>query len=337
MVQMRPSQVQVTLTGELRLNAEVPQAHEAPGGLYPMKSRAFEIDEYRIMAGWPVAIPKYDIHAPTMVSATGARFAERIPANAINTNATVRWIADSDYYDEDALEWRPMVDLTQGSVWNSSTTAMPVLVDDYTYRLGSEVFVQNALNFDSDASKHLWGNFSTSFGGSAGYTVIMVFSPNSIYGNNADVPFNGIWGPGNATPDSDEFEEFLPEYYPLVTLSGGYLFYEDEAKERTRALSVSSALSDNIPTYLAMTFTRPEVAFYAGQSASSIQVKTLPAGSENAVPMNGNIVLGRTPGDQLHTADMALFDLSIYGSILNAVEVQTEFSLLAQAYGGVSK
>ena len=90
----------------------------------------------------------------------------------------------------------------------------------------------------------------------------------------------------------------------------------------------------NVPVYLAMIFTRPEITFYAGTSPSSLRVKTLPAGTQDAVPLNGNIVLGRTPGDQLHTADMALFDLSIYGSVLNPTEIQNEFSLLAQAYGG---
>lgn len=337
MVQMRPSQVQITVTGDLRLNAESPQVFEAPGGLYPLRSKAFEIDEYRIMAGWPVPIPKYDIFARSMVSASGERFTSRDDPNAINTNATVRWIADPEFYDEDALVWRPIQDATQGSFWNSSTTAMPVLVNDYTYRLGSEVFVQNAVNFDSDANKHLWGNFSTSIGGSAGYTVVMVFSPNSYYGNNDAIPFNGIWAPGNATPDSDTFDEPLPEFFAEVTSSSGWLYYEDELKERTRAVSIATALSENTPVYLAMIFTRPEVTFYVGQGPSSIQIKTLPAGTQGAVPLNGNILLGRTPGDQLHTADMALFDIGIYGTLLSAVEVQAEFSALAQAYGGVSK
>ena len=31
---------------------------EVPGGLYPMIARAYEMDEYRVMAGWPVASPQ---------------------------------------------------------------------------------------------------------------------------------------------------------------------------------------------------------------------------------------------------------------------------------------
>lgn len=333
MVRMKPDQVEINFIGDLRLNAEVPQIFEVPGGLYPLRTKAFEIDEYRIMAGWPRAIPPYDIFARSMISATGARFSDRSAPTEVSTNATVRWIADEQYYDLTSLRWNPHYDRTPGAYWRGTSASMPTFVDDYSYRIGSEVFVHKALNFDSDARKHMWGDFTNSIGGSAGYTVLMVLSPTSIYGNSPDTTFQGLWGPGMATPSGETFTEPLPDHWVAVTMTNNDLFYSDEAKERVYALAATSSVISS-PLYIAMVFARPEVLIYVGSGPSSLRVKALPSGTQTAVPLGGQIALGRTPGDVLHTADMALFDLSIYGFLLNPAEVQTEVSQLAQAYGG---
>ncbi len=337
MVRFRPTPVEITLTANLSVNVDAPQVFEAPGGLYPLRSKAFELEEYRLQYGWPVPVPPWDIYARTMVSAMGQRFTIREDPSSIRTEALIRWVPTPDHFQPTQLLWKPVQDGTTGTFWRFSNAAMPTLITDYTYRLGAEVFIQTALNFDSDARKHMWTDFGPSLGGAAGYTVIMVMSPNSVYGNDPTVPYNGLWCPGYPSPGTETFSEPDPEHYAMVTMEGNYLYYQDENKERTRALSIANGLNDNAPMYLAMVITRPEVTFYVGEGPSSIRVKNLPTGTSNAVPLDGHVTLGRTPGDILHTADMALLDIGVYGEELSATRVQTEFSTLAQAYGGVTK
>ena len=58
-----------------------------PGGLYPLKSAAFEVDEYRIMAGWPVPVPDCDIRIQCLVSAEGDVLGNRDSPTALITEA----------------------------------------------------------------------------------------------------------------------------------------------------------------------------------------------------------------------------------------------------------
>jgi len=332
-VELSLSNVEIAVSAQLRISAEFPQVYEAPGGLYPMRAKTFELAEYRMKAGWPVPIPGHDIFSRTMVSGDGAQFSHRDNPATIRTGATTRWIAEGFNYD--TLAWNALQDNTQGVQWYSSAEYAPVLVTDYTYRLGGEVFVASALNFDSDNQNHMWTDLSTSYGGASGYTVIMVVSPNSVYGNDPTVAYNGLWCPGMPSPGTPTFSETPPDHFASVTMQGYYLYYEDELKERTRTVSIANGLSVNAPVYIALVISRPDITFYSGMGPSSITVKHIPAGGTDPVPLDGHITLGRTPGDVLHTADMALFDLGLYGRPLSATEVQTEFSLLSQSYGGV--
>lgn len=307
---------------------------ELPRGLYPLKSSAWDIDEYRIKAGWPVPIPKCDIRAITLASASGALIGNRDVPTALLTNAELRWVADADLYNETTLQWVPL----QGSdpVWQTSVEYAPTLVTNYEYRIDDERFVEmSALNFDSDTMNHMWANFSYTFGGSAGYTVIMVMSPNSVYGNDLDVPYNGLWCPGDATPTGQTFTEDTGEHWVSATIQGKYLYVETDEVARTRVLSLSQQLSSSAPTYVAMVFTRPQAVVYVATGPNSIQSKNVVTGAA-PVPVNGKIVLGRSTGDVLHTADMALFDLGMYANPLTPAEVQREFALLSRVYGGAT-
>lgn len=335
MVELQMSDVQVTVSAQLRCNAHFPQVYEAPGGLFPMRAKTFELSEYRMKAGWPVPIPGHDIFARTLVSGEGEKFSNRDNPATIRTKATTRWIAEGFNYD--TLAWNPIQDETQGLQWYSSASYAPVLLTDYAYRLGGEVFIHSALNFDSDNQNHLWTDLSATYGGASGYTVLMVMSPNSTYGNDPTVPYNGLWCPGHPSPGTETFTEPAPTYFSAVTMQGYYLYYEDELKERTRTVSIANGLGANAPVYIALVMGRPDIAFYCGNGPSSITVKHIPAGGTTPVPLDGHITLGRTPGDVLHTADMALFDLGLYGRPLSATEIQTEFALLSQCYGGVAR
>lgn len=333
-VSLNPGTAAVEMSVRAKANVVPQQAAAMPGGLFPMIASAWEIDEYRIKYGWPVPLPSGDIHAPTLVSATGEVIASRPQPGELITNAFLRFIADPDLYDETALRWNPV----QGGapVFTTSVDFAPVMINDYEYRNGDERFVgMNALNFDSDTQNHMWCDFTGVLGGSSGYTVIMVFSPNSVYGNDVTVPYNGLWCPGGPTPAGDTFAEPITGSYVSFTMQGNYLYMETEQQPRKIGISISNGLSNTAPTFLALVVQRPVTTLYAGVGPSQIQVKSLPGGPA-PVPLDGHIVLGRSTGDILHTADMALFDLGLYANALSAEEVRTEFQILSKAYGGDS-
>jgi hypothetical protein len=335
-ITMQLERVEITIITVCKVDQLPIESQEVPGGLYPMVARAFEMDEYRVMAGWPVAIPKYEIRAETMVSANGEYFTDRDDPTAITTGAVLRWVADEALFDELALEWRTIQNSTgQPVTWKTSVQYAPILIDDYTYRVKNEVFKVQALNFDSDNQNHMWCDLSTTIGGAAGYTLIMVMSPNSTFGNDISVPYNGLWYPGEPTPLVDTFSEETGDHWFGVSCQNNSLYMETEVNPRTRGISIYPELNSNAPMMVAMVFDRPETVFYVGPGPSAIRVKSLPAGS-NQVALSNQVVLGRSTGDRLHTADMALLDLGIYPNTLNAPEVADEFALLSQAYGGDS-
>jgi hypothetical protein len=286
------------------------------------------------MAGWPVSVPRHDIHATSMISCAGETFAVRDDTTAVQTGALLRWVADAGLYDEIAWQWKPIQNQTGAQVvWETSVEYAPTLIEEYSYRVQDERFLMTALNFDSDTKNHMWADFTTTIGGASGYTVIMVMSPNSTFGNNLDVPFNGLWCPGRATPATDVFPETVDDTWSAVTMQGRYLYLETETEGPKRGISIDPALNSSAPLYLAIVFGRPETVFYAGAGPDSMRVKTLTT-NDNVGLMDNGVVLGRSTGDVLHTADMALFDLAVYADRLTASEVRAEFALLSGAYGG---
>jgi hypothetical protein len=95
---------EVQLVARGRGNRIPPELLEAPGGLYPLKSAAFEVDEYRIMSGWPVPIPSCDIRIDCLVSAEGSVLSDRDIPTSLVTGADMRWVADVDFYDQISLQ-----------------------------------------------------------------------------------------------------------------------------------------------------------------------------------------------------------------------------------------
>lgn len=301
---------------------EPQQVMQVPGGLYPLQVKAFEIPEYRVMAGWPVEIPGHDIKIESLISCTGEVITARDNPVALTTDAMVRWVADSGYYSTDTLRWSPLHSDIGLVTWETTVENAPVLVDDYEYRVGNERFYGDALNFDSDDQCYMSIDMSGYLSGPAGYTLIMVMSPNSVFSNNNAVPYNGIWSPQTRTGN-----------WMDLTMQGQYLYLETESTNRMRGISVSNAYASATPVYVAVVFDRPTTTMYIGTGPNAIRVKTLPAGSVS-VPLNEKLFLGRSSGDLLHTADMALFDLGLYGDRLTAMEISNQFAILSRAYGG---
>ena len=212
-----PGVSRIDLSVRTKFTVTPAQAASAPGGLYPWRAAAWEMDEYRLMAGWPVAVPEYDIRIATLCSVDGEVLSSRESPTSLTTNALARWIADEQFIDSDALRWSP---ITGSASWESSVDWMPELISDYEYRVGDERFIDmNAMNFDSDTKNHMWINLGQLIHGAGGYTVIMVLSPNSVYGNDIEVPYNGIWCRGNPTPDVQPFTETTEDGWVNITIS----------------------------------------------------------------------------------------------------------------------
>jgi hypothetical protein len=322
MVTFSTGSVEIQAQAHVTLNALPPALAEPPGGLYPLRSAVWDIDEYRLMSGWPVPIPPYDVHGVSLVSASGEVLRARETPTSVATGATVRWISDLSYYSTTTLRWLPHQDNATSPVWETASTHAPVLINDYEYRVGDERFHQDALNFDSDTQNYLTCDFRSLFGGSAGYTVILVMNPNSSYGNNVAVPYNGLWCPASTT-----------DPWMSVTMQGQYLYFETESMARTRVISIATALDSNAPLYVAMVFARPSTTFYVGSGPSSIRSKSANTGTA-PMALGTEVHLGRGTTDLLHCADMALFDVGVYADNLSGLQVRDEFALLSQIYGG---
>lgn len=309
-----------------------PQLENIPGGLYPLKMAVWNTDEYRIANGWPVPVPTYDIRAKAVVSAQGEVIESREDPRSVITGATVRWVSDSDTYDETELTWYPI----QGEslVWETAPNYAPTFITEYEYLVNNEIFLQDALNFDSDSFEHMWANVDPVLGGGNSYTVIMVGAMNSVYGNNLTVPYSGLWCPGQPTPAPGEVMAEDPvDGWVSLTLQGNTLYLESDQSARKPALGISHLVSATQPFIVAMVVSRPTTTLYAGVGPSSIITSSVNIGKD-VKPMEGQVVLGRTNGDILHTADMALMDLGFYSDVLTATQIKSEFSTLSAIYGG---
>lgn len=316
-----PGRTKVSLTGRGRATWIPPEVLDVPGGLYPLMSAAFEVDEYRIKDGWPVPVPDLDIRIDCLVSAEGAVLGNRDEPTALVTGADMRWVADTNFFDQITGQWTPIQ--SNVSPWKSTPATMPSLITDYEYRFGDERFVgMTALNFDSDTADCMTNDLSLSMGGTMGYTLIMVMSPNSIYGNDPTVYENALWGP--QTTDGN---------WVMFTVRGQEVWMTTEEEQPQMGVAIGNALASTAPCYVAMVVNRPTTTLYAAVGPAQILSKSLAAGAAPE-PLSTRFWLGNAPFPQTATVDMALLDLGIYGNPLTAAEVATEFSELSKVYGG---
>jgi len=327
---LRPGKTQVTAKGRGSVHKKTKDQVDPPGGLYPIRMSAWATDDFRIANGWPVSIPDYDIKARTLVSAEGEVLAYREQARDVVTSADLRWIADDEYYNLTDLQWYPHQAETPIN-WSTSAEYAPTYLSDYEYELRSEVFVQEALNFDSDSTEHMWTDLTQALGGVAGYTVIFSVSPSSAYGNNLETPYAGLWCPGQ--PTVEPMSEAPEGGWVSLTLQGNTLYLQTDQTRRKPAMPISDLLSTAAPVMIAMVIDRPYISLYAGRGPSGVTKVRVDSGSD-VVPMDGRVVLGRSNGDLLHTADMTLMEINLYSEILTGEEVRDEFSLLSSIYGG---
>ena len=232
-------------------------------------------------------------------------------------------MADDNYYDQTSLLWTPI----QGNVspWVTSSTNAPTLFTDYEYTIGDERFVDmTVLNFDSNTHDFMWNNLDLIMGGTTGYTVIMVLSPNSLYGNDDTVADNALWGPDSLSGAWSQF-----------TVKNQALYLTTEEIPAQKGVAFGSASHTTAPTYLALVVSRPQTTMYVASGPSKVLSKALAAGA-SPEPLSTRFWLGNGPFLDSATMDMALFDLGIYGNPLTKAEVVTEFASLSTIYGGDS-
>lgn len=327
---LTPVQVQASLTMNAQATVTPPFLSEIPGSLHPLRLAIYDVPEYRMRNGFPTDKPPLDIHADSLFSVTGEVMADRLAPTQINTGAETRWVVDEELFSEDMLSWTPWQDQIP-VVLRSSVEYMPTLTP-YEYRIGKEVFLGEAINFDADSRQHMWLD-TQGIMPLSGYTVIMVVSLNSAYGNTNEIPYSGIWCHGNPTPAGDSFAEPGDAWFDL-DMMGNYLYLSTEQRDRRQTVSVSERLTSTAPMYIALAAGHPVATVYVATGPGLVRSLTVPTGALLPDALHPGVVLGRSNGDVLHTADMALFDLGIYGRVLSESEVLAEIALLSQVYGG---
>lgn len=328
--EMKPLPVQATLGMSAQATITPPFLAEIPGTLHPLRLAIYDVPEWRMRNGYPTDPAPFDIHAETLFSVTGEVLADRLAPTQINTAAETRWVVDEELFSEDLLAWTPWQDQIPVML-RSSVEYMPTLTE-YEYRVGKEVFTGEAINFDADSRQHMWLS-TEGILPMSGYTMIMVVALNSAYGNTNEIPYNGIWCHGNATPAGDTFAEPGDHWFDLEMM-GNYLYLTTEQRARTKTVSVSERVISSAPMYIALTAAHPVATVYVSTGPGLVRSFSAPSGADLPDYLHHGVVLGRSNGDVLHTADMALFDLGIYGRVLSQSEIVAEIALLSQVYGG---
>ena len=207
---------------------------------------------------------------------------------------------------------------------------LPSLITNYEYTVNDERFVgMTALNFDSDTADYLTTDLSRVMSTQDGYTVIMVMSPNSVYGNNEDVKMNALWC-NPPDPLYSDLQLFLKDDLN----NAAFLYTRMDGQPDQQGIAMAAATSISAPSFLALVLARPSLYMYLSQGPQNIASKKLNVGPSTQV-LSGEILLGKWPADDVHGADMALFDLGLYGNPLSAAQVKHEFSLLSKIYGGI--
>lgn len=321
---------------DLRMRVESGTELDLTEIVVPYNVASYLLDDYRIRKGWPVDVPLYDVRQNTLISNTGEVLSFRPAPTQITTLADVRWIPTELTWDDISLKLRPEDGPYPTFVWETNVDYSPTFIDDYSYRVGKELITRNALNFQSDNQEHMWSNFTGGFATTAGFTVIMVMSLESRFGQDGvDLDYAGIFSAGHPTPVVDEtgiFNEVVTGGQTSLQMRGRYLWVNSGQMAFQQLFPINLALTRAQPSYLAITVNPPYTKVFMGFGVSTMQVAQVQTGSPEANHLDW--VIGRATGDILHCADMTLFDMSLYASPLSDNDLLSEIATLSQSYGG---
>ena len=128
----------------------------------------------------------------------------------------------------------------------------------------------------------MWNDLSLSMGGADGYTVIMVMSPNSIYGNDTDVFEQRAVGPNSARGPTTDGVSTGPGSF---TVRDQAIWMTTEAQPAPdRGADRQRAGQPPRPCYVALVVGRPQTTLYAASGPSKVISKALAAGAGPGVP-----------------------------------------------------
>lgn len=301
-------------------------------GLRPFRLRLFDAPEFRMRNGFPVEVPDIDVRQAHLASASGERLASRPGARELQTSANARWVADPDFYRDVDFHWLPIYSDLGSVSFDSAPVLGPTLIEDYTYAIDNERFTARALNFDRDSSQHMWSQVDA-LTGSAGFTVIMVCTMNSAFGNTDGAGYSGLFCSGQPTTGSGTLDEYVENAFQVQLVNNTIRIVTDE--QTSPALQIAGLMSSTAPFYLALALGRPSSVVYAGRGTRGLQRVVVRTGTDD-LAFQGSFVLGRSYGDTLHTADMAVLDFGLYADRLTSDQVREEIALLSSVYGGES-
>ena len=335
-----PVKISVIASVSLRFTPHAQPLDDVLAKIYPVRSQVVQLDPYRVKSGWPQQVPLVDVRSHSMISCAGISLANRPEPGDITTNADVRWCCQPGTYDEITHVWRPISGIYSHYRWLSSEDFAPTYMEDFQYIIGKELFRRQVLNFDASTSEHMWSDFPGGLTNTTGYTVIMVVWLNSALGNTNGRLFSGLWAPGEEVPMSFDqldpstwqWDESSQTGYSLMLQRDVGLVVDTESRVGTQGLNVDQLISSARPAYIAVTFARPYSTIWASMGPGKTREFTIFTGTD-VVPQEFNIVLGRSNGSLFSAADMALFDIGIYGDLLTSEQIESEISVLSQVYG----
>lgn len=326
---LAPAQPQIDISANLHVSvfpSIIPKSV-----IRPYRVNYYDPPDFRMLKGWPMAVPDYDVRVEALVDVEGITLAVRPNVYDLDISSDVRWIADANSFSDINLTWYPYQSQLGTLPWQSAPQWMPTLVEDYTYVLGNEQFTTPLVNFDAVSAEHMWCNV-TALEGSYGYTIIMVCNLNSVYSGEEETNHNGIIGNGYPTTQFgilDDEEDFIENPWQALINTSSLIIRTDSDRGET---PIGDLISRTPPCYLAFAVGRPEFEFYAARGPMTITPNTVSSG-ELGVPFSSSLVLARSFGDTLHTADLAVMEIDLYARKLDKFEVKREITRLAKFYG----
>jgi hypothetical protein len=153
--------LQVEMRASMIMELDTPY-QPPPPQIVPLRHYRAVMNDYLLMNGIPVSPPIFDATVPVTVTYTPG-LAEtpttRPLPRAVNTGATLRWIADDQAIsgDEETMTWVGMDAKGNDGLnpWTSYDVFRPLFNDDNTYAIGHELFARSGLVFDASQATNM--------------------------------------------------------------------------------------------------------------------------------------------------------------------------------------
>ena len=265
--------VNVTLTTP----DEVPLAE-----VVPHKDRAFEAESFVVLRGKPTK-PRYWVRAKSAATADGTSYSHtRVNPTDMDIGAHTRFIASG--FDSTSGIWRPYESGGIDYYFRSPPGLAPHL-NDVEYKIGREMFSQNALRFN--VGDYLVSEFNRGRDVASRFAIAMVFVP--------DVPLDyTVLSTQNANAEIE------------VTLRGGYQLAYGGARS---LLTLDRPATSMAPTYLILSSDGHSTALYIATGNNKVYSTQVSSVMEDLATMA--FTVGKTRNGKA-TATFNLLEFCVY-------------------------